>query len=731
MRNPWTAVFAGFWMLTCVVGAAAQADAPFDATWESLEKHDPAPEWFRDAKFGIYFHWGVYSVPAFGSEWYPRNMHLKDQREYKHHVETWGDPAEFGYHDFVPMFKAEKFDADEWAELFAKAGARFAGPVAEHHDGFAMWASKQTPWNAGDKGPKRDITGELEKAIRARGMKFVTTFHHARNSQHKIGETWTGHYPRVEGWPTVTEDPELRVLYGNIPRADFLEMWKGKLVEVIDNYRPDLIWFDSWFNEIPDEYQCAFLAHYFNRAAEWDKDVVVTYKQRDLPDTIGVEDLEKGRMDHLTELAWLTDDTISKGSWCYTQDLRIKPASEVIHVFIDIVSKNGQLLLNISPMADGAIPATQRDVLLEMGKWLDVCGEAIYGTRPFATFGEGPTRLNKGGHFVGTLQYTPEDIRFTRKGNVVYAICLGWPAKTFDIAALGRSQLQGGDVRSVSLLGSKAEVEWVQKDNVLRVTRPEEKPCDYAYAFKIELDGCAVAGTDIDFEGDGTVRATVHALNLSEKPWRGTLELKVDGKTVDEFAGEVAPGDRGELIVRAPLDAPGFHTVSAMLGDTVLAERTLALPVIRLARHWRFHRGDDMAWKAPNWDDGDWDRVKLPAAWEDHSGYIEDPAYGWYRLRITIPKEWKKHDLILPLGRIDDVDATYFNGELIGASGKFPPRDQTAWQQDRRYRVPAKRVRFGDENVIAVRVYDSGGGGGMLQGPLGPVEIVDKGSAPE
>ena len=213
---------------------AAQA---YEPTWESLGKHNPAPDWFRDAKYGIYFHWGVYSVPAYGSEWYPRWMLFKGHDIYKHHVKTYGDPSEFGYHDFVPMFKAEKFNAEEWADLFQKAGARFAGPVAEHHDGFSMWASKVNPWNVMDKGPKRDITGELEKAIRARGMKFVATFHHARNLQRldQPGEPYpdgrhfrNSHYPPVEGYPSSTDDPELQQLYGRIPEEQFLAELEGE-----------------------------------------------------------------------------------------------------------------------------------------------------------------------------------------------------------------------------------------------------------------------------------------------------------------------------------------------------------------------------------------------------------------------------------------------------------------------------------------------------------------------
>lgn len=315
--------------LLCVSARAGEtiARGPYEPEWPSLMSHEEAPEWFRDAKFGIYFHWGVYSVPAFGNEWYPRHMHVSSRPEYKHHVDTYGDPSEFGYHDFVPMFKAESFDPEAWADLFQKAGAQFAGPVAEHHNGFAVWDSELTPWNAVDKGPQRDIMGELAGAIRKRGMRLVATFHHARNNRHMVNKdgklNWEGHYPRVGGWPTVSEDPELRMLYGNLPRDEFLDLWRAKLVDVIDNYQPDLIWFDAWLDEIDETYQMQFLAHYFNRAAEWGRDVVVTCKHRDLPLEVAVEDFEKGRADELTEEPWLTDDTISYGSWCYTGDLKI------------------------------------------------------------------------------------------------------------------------------------------------------------------------------------------------------------------------------------------------------------------------------------------------------------------------------------------------------------------------------------------------------------------------
>ena len=287
------------------------------------------------------------------------------------------------------MFRAEEFDPGEWADLFVKAGARFAGPVAEHHDGFSMWDSDATPWNSMDKGPGRDITGELEKAIRDRGLKFVTTFHHARNLQRYKGkeeEVITreknihfqfrkSHYPLFPGMPPTMDDPELNYLYGNIPEARWLEdIWYAKLVEVVDRYSPDLIYFDSWLNYIPDSMRLKFCTYYLNHALEAGKEVVIVRKQHDMPLDSSVDDLEKSRKNHLAEKAWMTDETISNGSWCYTENLKIKPTVEHLHVLIDIVSKNGVLMLNISPRADGTIPDDQRKVLLELGEWLDSYG---------------------------------------------------------------------------------------------------------------------------------------------------------------------------------------------------------------------------------------------------------------------------------------------------------------------------------------------------------------------
>lgn len=489
----------GVVLLASFTSFAQKSQKEFEPNWESLSKHREAPDWFRDAKLGIYFHWGVYSVPAFGSEWYPRNMHFKQNREYKHHVEKYGHPSEFGYHDFVPMFTAENFDAEEWADLFVKAGARFAGPVAEHHDGFSMWDSEVTPWNAADKGPKQDITGKLKKAFDEKGLKLITTFHHARNLQRYKGKKdeerfSLSHYPLFDNMPPTWDDPELNYLYGNIPEEKWLqEVWFGKLKEVIDKYQPDIMWFDSWLDEIPEDYRQKFCAYYLNQAEKWGKEVVIVRKQDDLPLEVSVDDLEKSRKNELDEKVWMTDETVSTGSWCYTADLQIKPSKDVLHVLIDIVSKNGVLLLNISPKADGTIPGDQREVLAKMGEWLDKYGEAIYETRPWYTFGEGPTKEPEG-HFSNhreflKIKYSAKDVRYTTNGNTIYATVLGWPGNNENMllksftAGEWKNQKK---IKSVSLLGYDGKIDYSLTDSGLLLSTPGNPTDEMAVVFKIE-----------------------------------------------------------------------------------------------------------------------------------------------------------------------------------------------------------------------------------------------------
>ncbi|WP_247004389.1 alpha-L-fucosidase [Halosolutus gelatinilyticus] len=399
---------------------------PYDPTWESLADVTQIPEWFRDGKFGIFCHWGPYSVPAYAHEWYPRQMYNVDNEINEYHRETYGEPDEYPYQEFVPEFGAETFDADEWATLFERAGAKYAGPVVEHHDGWSLWDSDVTPWNAADIGPERDLTGELESAIRKRDMRFVTTFHHSYNL---IGEE--GYFSfAYENYPSVTEGYPDRVMYGNLPEQLQFDTWLAKLVEVVEGYDPDFVWFDWGLPDVPEAYQRRFLAYYHNVAATRGKEVVTTNKEDTLPLESSVADFELGRPRHVQEQAWNAEFKVAdEGGWGYVEDRTFHSATRLIHVLIDIVSKNGQLLLSVGPRVDGTIEREERERLLAIGDWLDVNGEAIYETRPWDAFGEGPTRLEEGGEFVEDVEYGPEDVRYTRAkdGNAVYAIVMGWP----------------------------------------------------------------------------------------------------------------------------------------------------------------------------------------------------------------------------------------------------------------------------------------------------------------
>ncbi len=452
----------------------------YEANWDSLAQYNESPEWFKDAKFGIYCHWGVLSVPAFANDWHPRLLHIEGTENYTHHIENYGNHDEFGYHDFVPMFEADSFNAAEWADLYKKSGAKFAGLVAEHHDGWSNWDSDINPWNAVDKGPKRDIVGELEKEIHGRGMKFVTTFHMARNLQIYQADTANrlndkSYFPYDPEMATSSEDPEIRMMYGNIPKEQFYNNWIGKLKEVISSYHPDLIYFDGELSKLPDSLLLQFATYYINESLKNNQPVVITHKNGELPKSVSLMDLEKGRMDDKTEFSWLTDETIAHGSWSYTTTMQVKPAKEIIHVLVDIVSKNGNLMLNISPKANGVIPTEQKEVLVQIGQWLEKYGEGIYGSRTWDVYGEGPTVLGESGHFLEWKAYSNEDVRFTTKNGNLYAFILGWPGsnKKVHIKSIKESLLKK-PISNVSILGfPDAKVEWSFVADEFTFTTPE------------------------------------------------------------------------------------------------------------------------------------------------------------------------------------------------------------------------------------------------------------------
>ncbi|AUP80531.1 alpha-L-fucosidase [Flavivirga eckloniae] len=511
------ALIAFFLIVTCISHAqetSEQVDKNrYEANWESLKKHK-TPDWYIDGKFGIYFHWGVYSVPAFGTEWYPRHMYIDNKEGWgkevrPHHLEKYG--ADFDYHEFIPSFTAEHFDAKEWAALFKASGASWAGPVAEHCDNFSMWDSKINPWNASKMGPKRDIVGALEKAIKGEGLKFTTTFHHSWNWAWY--DTWSGNID--------VSTPELRQFYGEEvlpgtfnkmssgsmgngaetgkieekykPSKKFISTWRTKIDEVVDTYKPDMLWFDSRLFIIPEKERQEMVAHYYNKSLEWNKPVVLNYKNKDLAEGAGVIDLERGRFDEKTAFYWLTDDSWDWSGWNYKENHDYKSADRILDGLVDIVSKNGCLLLNIGPKADGTIPEEVKKGLLELGGWLKIHGEAIYKTRPFVTYGEGKTKLKKN-HWGGVndrgITYTANDFRFTTRDGYLYILQLGMPKpnKEFRLKSFAKNGLASDvKIESLELLGSVKNTKWHQNSKGLYLTSPEVNPNKMVLVYKAKI----------------------------------------------------------------------------------------------------------------------------------------------------------------------------------------------------------------------------------------------------
>jgi len=479
----------------------ASHEGPFRPDWESLEKYE-VPEWYKDAKFGIFIHWGVYSVPAFGDEWYPRNMYREESDEYKHHLRTYGPVDKFGYKDFVPMFRAEHFDPAGWAHLFKEAGAKYVVPVAEHHDGFAMYDSGLSDWTAAKMGPHRDVIGELAKAVRAEGLRFGVSSHRVEhNFFFGVGRQiasdindpkYAAFYGPAHNWLEAKQGTPLSNDFSYVSAA-WTADWLARSSEIVEKYRPDIMYFDWWIGQAAMRADLtSFAAFYYNTSLKFGNLVgVINYKDYAIQEHSAVLDLERGQLGEIRPLYWQTDTSVSNKSWGYIEDDTFKTPEFVVQQLIDIVSKNGNLLLNIGPRSDGTIPEDVQAVLREVGSWLKVNGEAIYGTRPWKIYGEGPTKVAAGSfHDTDTAGYTAADFRFTSKGKTLYAIELGRPSGgQAVIRALGSTAMNGQKIVAVALLGSDAKIAFQQQPDGLRVQLPGQAQGKYAYAFRILFDG--------------------------------------------------------------------------------------------------------------------------------------------------------------------------------------------------------------------------------------------------
>lgn len=565
------------------VGAAAavQAAIPgpgsYTETWDSIDQHPAAPEWFQDAKFGIYFHWGVFATPAYDYEWYPRNMYIAGSVANVHHVATYGEPVDWPYHNFIDGARDKagnfvqfapklvsaggRFDPQEWAQLFADAGARFAGPVAEHHDGYSMWDSKVNEWNSVARGPKLNLLQLFSTAIRAKGLKLFVAMHHAYHMN--------GFYDHVPA----QSDPSLRKLYGQLGRDAENQLWFDKLKEVIDAAQPDVLYQDFTLDRIDEAQRLKFAAYYYNQAVAWGREVVATYKDG-FNDNGEMTDYERGGPADIRTPYWLTDDAISSSSWSYTTGMKYYPANAMLHALIDRVSKNGNMVLNISPMPDGTIPQGQRDALLFIGDYLRRYGESIYSTRAWSVYGEGPTKMG-GGIFQQPRAGTADDIRYTRgkSGSVLYATVLGWPAVgsriTLASLAAGRADLSG--LRRVELLGDTAGTTIdlptrTQTSTGLQITLPSTPPFTApAYVVRLTFAGplpTPVGVSAVSVYSDTDYAGTGAALTVGRYT---TAQLRSAGLADNSISSLlVAPGFQ---VVGYPDDAFG-GTASSFTTDT-------------------------------------------------------------------------------------------------------------------------------------------------------------------
>jgi len=493
--------FFGFFLLvfTIIISAQQQkppvSEGPYKPTDESLKQYK-YPEWFRDAKFGIWAHWGPQAVPRQG-DWYARRMYEEKDPAYKYHIEHYGHPSVFGYKDIIPLWKAEKWDPDKLMELYKKAGAKYFVSMGSHHDHFFLWDSKINKWNAVNMGPKKDVVGIWQQAAKKQGLKFgvsehlgasFTWFQAAHGSDKegsKAGVPYDGANLDYQDLYHASTTPDDKDWLTKNPA--FQLEWYRCIKELVDNYRPDLLYSDSWmpFENVGR----TLISHFYNQDITKNNGTLqAVYTCKQPSGGMWVEDVERGIKDSASMYPWQTDTSI--GDWYYRTGQKYKTANEVIQMLVDIVSKNGNLLLNVVQTPEGDLEPDMLHILDEIGIWTAANGEGIYGSRPWKIYGEKSAEAQavKPGRFNEDYKFNSKDIRFTEKDGFLYAFCLGTPTQDILIKSLGKnSKYYGSPVASVKMLGSELKIRWSVGADGLTIKKPSKIPSWQVIGFKIEF----------------------------------------------------------------------------------------------------------------------------------------------------------------------------------------------------------------------------------------------------
>ena len=453
---------------------------PYKAEWDSLAER-PVPAWYRNTRLGIFLHWGPFSVPAY-HDWYARCMYIKGSPEYEHHLKNWGAHKDFGYKDFIPMLTMEKFDPQEWIKAFSEAGADYIVPVAEHHDGFQMYKSELSHWNAAEMGPHRDVMGDLLREAERAGMTVGASTHRVEHSWFMChGKEFDSDIPQDVPrdslyWPAIPEPVNQHDIHSEgAPDEEFLTDWLLRCCEIVDRYHPRIVYFDWWIqHESVKPWLKKFTAYYYNRSEAWGGGII-NYKHDAFPFGIAVPDVERGQFAEAKPFLWQSDTSVMRNSWCYSKHPDYKQPIEIIWDLMDVVCKNGRLLMNFGPCPDGSLSEGDMKILKAMAAWMKVNGEAVHGAGLWRIPFEGPTAVEEG-QFADSKsrEFTSQDFRFTCKGGNVYATAMRCPEdgvlriKSLRKADAHAKPLWHGIIRKVEVLGM-GEAKWSRDEEALTV----------------------------------------------------------------------------------------------------------------------------------------------------------------------------------------------------------------------------------------------------------------------